>query len=310
MSAFTAQTLDLSRLPAPSLVDADYAARLAARLAHLAQVWAEHRALVPTFREPELTIASSTEVILSEDYAFGDMLLRQAVNDAAGGLRLATASGADLDHLAATYHRTLRATLVPADPVTGAAAVMEGDDALRERAQLAPEGLAAFGLTPGGYLAAVRGAFAPSIKHVVAIHRGAGRVELRVLGRAGDGTVAPATIAAIAAAFRGEDGSQTTDVLTVLPAEIRPVAADLTLVLPKGPDPEAVKVGARSRLAALGASLHRLGAPVFREALASAAHVGPAITVRVNAPAADWPGAPEVAPYLAASAIALDHEVA
>lgn len=305
MTGYTAETLDLSRLPAPSLVDATYATILQARLDHLAALWATRQAIDPTLRDIELLIKSSTEVLLTEEYATGDMLLRQAINDAANALRLAKAVGGDLEHLTATYHRTTRKLIAS----TPAGDLYESDDELRSRAQLAPEALAEMGLTPGGYVYKIRTAFADRIKHVFPINRGAGRVELRVLGRDGDGTVPPALIAEIIAAFQIEEGSQTTDVLTILSADVQRVSADVTLFLPPGPDPDAVKAQAAANLAALGTALHRINAPVYREALSTAAHVGSAITVRVNAPSTDLLRAPEVAPYLASDAITVSHEV-
>lgn len=310
MTAFTAETLDLSRLPAPSIADTDYDARKADLLAKFQALWAAARAMKPDLPPYDVAVVETDPaVILTEEFAYGDVLLRQAINDAANALRLAKSVGGDLDHVAATFHRTQRRIIVPADPVAGTAAVYESDEDLRSRAQLAPEALADMGLTPGGYVYKVRTAFADRIKHVFPINRGAGRVELRVLGRDGDGFVAPALLTEIIDAFRIEEGSQTTDVLTVLSAEVPRMSADVTLFLPSGPDPETAKAQARTNLIALGAALHRINAPFYREAVSAAAHVGPVITVRVNAPALDLLRRPEVAPFLAADAITVRHEI-
>lgn len=310
MTAYSAETLDLSRLPAPTIVEVDFEARRAALLAEFQRLWAIARGLNPSLPDYDVTLLETDPaVILTEEFAFGDIALRQAINDAANTLRLAKAVGPDLAQIAATFHRTQRKILVPANPDAGLPAVEESDDDLRARAQLAPEALSDLGLTPGGYIYKVRTAFADRIKHCYQINRGAGRVELRVLGRAGDGTVGPALLAEIIAAFSGEDGAQTTDVLTVLSADVVPVVADVTLLIPRGPDPTVVIGQARTNLTALGTALHRLNAPYFREALSAAAHTGPVITVRVNAPSTDRLRAPEVAPYLTADAISVTHEI-
>ena len=309
-TSYSAETLDLSRLPAPTLAETDFEARLHDLLARFKAFWTEARALRPDLPAYDVEmLETDPAVILSEEFAYGDIRVRQAINDAANALRLAKAAGGDLDHIAATYHRTTRKLIVPANPQAGIPALYESDDDLRSRAQLAPEALSDMGLTPGGYVYRVRTAFADRIKHVYPINRGAGRVELRVLARTGDGTVGPALLTEIIDAFRAEEGAQTTDVLTILSAEIAHVAAGVTLILPPGPDPTVVKAQARSNLIALGAALHRLNAPFYREALSAAAHVGPTITVRVDAPVLDRLRAPEVAPYLAPESISVSHEV-
>lgn len=311
MTAYTAETLDLSRIGAPNLVPADYDAILRARLAHLAALWKAEQAKDPTLPDIDpLDIKSSVSVILSEAAAFADTLVRQAINDAANSLRLAKAVGPDLEHVTtSSYLPTQRQLLVPADPSRNIAAVYESDDELRARAQLAPEAVAAYGLTPGGYIYKVRTAFADRVKAVTAINRGAGLVELRILGRTGDGSVSPSLLAEVAGAFAGEDASQSTDILTVLAAEIVPWSADVTLVMPRGPDPEMVTAAARANLIALGESLHRLGAGLYREAVASAAHLPLLYTVRVQRPGADSAGRPEAAPYLNPDHITISTEI-
>lgn len=299
MTQYTAESLDLSRLAPVPLVDADYATNLKARLTHFQALWNAARKLDPSL-PPINTLALQTEpaVILAQEYQYADTLLRQLMNEIAADLRLATSQKAALDHLAATYHRTQRKLLVAADPVNGIAAVYESDAELRSRAQLAPEGLATFGLTPGGYIYKVRTAFADRIKSVTAINRGAGLVELRALGRAGDGTVSASLLAEIAGAFAAEDASQSTDILTVLGADVEPWTASLILSLLPGPDPDVVKAAAVEAVQAYGVAQHRLGAGLYGEAVTAAAHVGPVEKVRHAGGFTDRMPRPEAAPYL------------
>ncbi|MBD8556907.1 baseplate J/gp47 family protein [Rhizobium sp. CFBP 8762] len=295
--AFVSDTLDLSRLGAAELVGVNFEATLAARLILLQQFWNAAREKNPDL--PAFNVAmleSDPAIILNEEFAYSETLILQMINDAAKGLRLAQATGANLDHLATTYHRTQRRVIVAATERT--AAQMETDEALRSRAQLAPEALADMGLTPGGYVYRIRTAFAQEIKHAWPIHRGAGRVEVRLLGRSGDGMIGPDLIAEIVAAFSAEDGQQSTDVVTFLPAEIDAQDWTVTLVVPKGPDLSVVRAQAERGLWALADSLHRIHAAVFREAISAAAHVGPVITVRVNAPVTDRPARPETVPHV------------
>ncbi len=302
MTQFSATGLDLSRLATVPLFPVDHASILAARLAHLMLLWEEKRQANPALPVIDTNdIGSATARILTEEYATGEMLLVQMINDAAKALSLAQATGTRLEHLAATYHRTERAILVPATETTPA--IYESDDELRARAQLAPEELADLGLSPGGYIGKVRRAFAAEIKDVRPIRRGGGAIELRVLGRNGDGTVDTAILAEIIRAFQPEGMTQSTDILTVFSAEVEHLAPRLTLLIPRGPDPETVKAASRKQLDAYRAGIHRIGATVFAEALTSAAHVGPAITVRLDAPGVDadrrvFVGRPEAAPYI------------
>lgn len=300
--SFSADTLDLSRLAAPSLVSASYDARKAALLAEFLRLWAIARRVDPSLPDYNTTmLETDPATILAEAFAYGDTSIRRAINDYADTVRLATSSGSDLDHIATTYHRTQRRLLVPA--TAQAAAIYEGDEEYRSRAQLAPEGLAEFGITPGGYVYKIRSAFADRIKSVRAINRGAGLVEIRVLGRDGDGTVPPALLAEIAAAFEGEEQSQGTDILTVLSAIVVPYVARVTVDVPRGPDPDLVTAEARKRVLALGVKLHALSAGLYREAISSAAHVDPVITARVSSPTTDIVAGPEYAPFMVSASV-------
>lgn len=301
----TAETLDLSTLQAAPLVVVDTVAILAARKALFMALWEAARAQDPTLPTIDtLMLEHEPAVIINKECTLAEANILQAMNDSAKKLRLAESFGDHLDHLAVTYHRTSRKELRPA--TDSLPALMEGDEELRDRAQLAPEALADLGLTAGGYVYKVRTAFAERIKHVYPIHRGDGRVELRLLGRDGDGSVSGATLVDVAAAFRIEEGSQSTDVLTVLSAEIVPVIWDVTLVMRRGPDRATVESQAVAGLQALAASLHRIDATHYREAISTAAHVGPVITVRVNSPSEDVIGRPEAAPYVTAITVATE----
>lgn len=293
------ETLDLSLLDPAPLVEVDFEATLAARKALLQSLWDAARQKNPSLPELDtLMLESETGAILNEEFTFVETLILQAINDAGKGLRLAQANGAKLDHLATTYHRTSRK--IVREATSTSPALFEGEEEYRERAQLAPEALANFGLTPGGYVYLIRTAFADRISHVYPINRGNGRVEIRVLAREGDGVVDGNTLAEIARAFSVEDGSQSTDVLSVLSAEVEPTVWDVTLILRRGPDRASVVAQALAGLSALAASLRRINATQYREAIASAAHVGPVVTVRVNSPANDISGRPEAAPFIAA----------
>lgn len=307
MTVYSADALDLSRLPALKLVDADYQRLLAAFKTGFVSRFDAERQIDPNLPVYDVeNLETDPVIVAAREISFRRLLDLQAINDAGRRLTLAHADGEALAHLAATYHRTQRAVIKPATSTT--AAVYESDDELRARAQLAPEALADLGLTAGGYIYFVRTAFASAIKDVRPIRRGAGGIELRLLGREGDGTVADNILADVIRAFQPESMTQSTDILTVFSGEIEHLSASLTLMIPRGPDPAAVIAAATAQLNAYRAQIHRLGATVYAEALANAAHVGSVIAVRVNSPAVDahgrlFAGRPEAAPWIDSVAI-------
>ena len=178
MSAgFTA--IDLSRLPAPAIVEAldaeviiaDIKADLLTRLPDLANV---------------LALESEPVVKLIEAMAYREMLIRARVNDAARAVMLATASGADLDNLAALFgvERLLvaEADLLAIPPV---AAVYETDTALRRRTQLALEGYSVAG-PRGAYMFHALTSH-PQIKNVAVSSPSPGNVLVVLLANTGNG---------------------------------------------------------------------------------------------------------------------------
>ncbi len=115
--------MDLSTLPPPAVVEAlDYEAALAASQAHLAT-------LLPDWDAQAIESDPANKLLQLAQYL--DLLLRARVNDAALANLLATARGADLDHLAARYD-CARLTDEP-------------DARLRQRAQLAYHQVASAG---------------------------------------------------------------------------------------------------------------------------------------------------------------------
>lgn len=72
------------------------------------------------------------------------------MNDAARAIMPAYAVGVDLDNIAALFG-IVRFVITPADPQTGAPAVMESDADFRRRMVLAPEGFSVAG-PEGAYI--------------------------------------------------------------------------------------------------------------------------------------------------------------
>ncbi|MCW5712743.1 baseplate J/gp47 family protein [Shinella sp.] len=250
-------TLDISSLAPPQVVrPLDAEAEIAGFVAALKEA-------LPAWRG---VFEGDSFQKICQVWALRLTLKAQEHNEDAQSMLLAYASSTALDHILTTYHRTPR---LPG----------ESDDEYRARGQLAPEAMADLGITHGGYIFRVRTAFKEAIKDVRPIRRGGGRIELRLLGRNETGAVADAVLAAIIRAFEPEGATQSTDILTVLPAELEERHVTVRLSIPRGPDPAPVRAAARAKLDAFAASLHRINAGLYLDALYAAAHVPPVVTV-------------------------------
>lgn len=138
MSVWT--PIDLAALPDPQVVEQlDFEQILAERKAYAISLWpAAEQAEIAT----RLALESDPLTKLVQENAYRELLWRQRVNEAALATLLAKAKGTDLEQVAANCN-VQRLVVTPAtddDP-----AVMEGDEALRERTQMAFEGLSTAG---------------------------------------------------------------------------------------------------------------------------------------------------------------------
>jgi phage-related baseplate assembly protein len=285
-----ATALDLSQLAAPDVVDRlDYEAIRAALIA-------DFKTRVPDY-DVEM-LESDPAVKLLEVAAYRELIIRALINDKARALLLAAAKHADLDQLG-VYYGVARVVITPATGI--AAAVMEGDEALRRRIQLAPEAFSTAG-PPGAYEFHALSAD-PVIKSVGVYAHGEselrpGEVRIYLLARAGDGTAAPALIEKVTAYLKaGGDKLPATDMVAVLPAQVVSYQVHAVLSLPPGPDPLIVRQKAEAALAAYTASRHIVGAGVPLSGLSRAAFADGVEAVTIITPAADIMGAMGVAPF-------------
>src|SRR5690242_16495595 len=142
MNSFVA--IDLSQLPAPQIVEQiDYEQILAERKAYAISLWpADEQAEIAA----RLNMESEPLTKLLEENAYREMVWRQRVNEASVANMLALAKGTDLENLAANYN-VKRLVIQAANPsaVPPIPRLMESDDSLRERAQMAWEGLSTAG---------------------------------------------------------------------------------------------------------------------------------------------------------------------
>lgn len=250
--------LDLSRLEPAPIASTAYDGILQARLTSLKGRF--EAAGIPWNVD---RVKFNPGVIVQQEDAYREMLVRQEINDAAASLRLATAVGPALDHLGQTYHRTARREIAPG--------VLENDASYRAHAQASAEARPLYGLVPGGYAWRVAQRFAADVKDVVSLRAGPGLIDLMLLGHAHDGTVPAGTVARVQAAFDGEAHHQSTDTVTVKGAEIRAFAVDLLIRHRPGLLAGALVEAATRGLTALRDARHAIGRALTRSAIETAA---------------------------------------
>lgn len=263
--------IDLSRLPAPNVVEPlDYESILAERKAALVSAFPEEEQEVIAAR---LALESDPLAKLLQENAYRELVWRQRVNEAALATLLAFAEGDDLEQVAARFN-VERLVIIPADntAVPPVAAVMEGDDSLRERAQMAMEGLSVAG-PRNAYIFHARSADGRAAD-AWADSPNPAEVVVTVQSALGNGTASPELLAIVDAYLSDEDRRPVADRLTVQSATVLPYQVEAVLHLNTvGPEVEPIRAAAEARLAALVTQRRRLGLEVNRSALDAALHI-------------------------------------
>lgn len=269
MNSFAA--IDLSQLPPPHIVEQiDFELILAERKAYMISLWpAEEQAEIAA----RLDMESEPLTKLLQENAYRETIWRQRVNEASLANLLATARGTDLEQLAGNYNvkklviQEGNASAVPPVP-----RLMESDDSLRERAQMAWEGLSTAG-PRNSYIFHARAAdgrvadaTAESPSPAVAV--------VTVQSLLGDGTASADLLALVNTYLSDEDRRPVADRLLVQGAQILnyQVKAQLFL-LSSGPESEPILAAAEQRLLAYVHQRRRLGMEVSESALHAALHV-------------------------------------
>jgi phage-related baseplate assembly protein len=157
---------------------------------------------------------------------------------------------------------------LPADPATGAAAVPERDDALRQRIVLAPEGFS----VAGPELAYVKHAkdARGDILDASASSPAPGEVLVTILSAIGDGTASAEQLDAVRDVVTDDAIRPLGDLVTVASAQILPFTIRARLTTFAGPDPSLLIDQARGNVAAYLAASHRLGRDITLTAIIAA----------------------------------------
>lgn len=288
----TTTPIDLSRLPAPDVVEViDYETLLTQRKAYFVSLY-------PVDQQAEVTatlaIESEPVTMLLQESCYREVLLRQRVNDAARAVMLAYAAGNDLDQLGALFG-VARLTITPADPENDIDAVMESDTDYRKRIQLAPQGFSVAG-PAGAYRSHALGADG-RVLDALATSPAPCEVLVTILSREGDGTADASLCDAVAAALTDDDVRPLTDEVTVASAEIVTYNVHAKIYTFPGPDSSIVLTEAGARLDAYIAETHRIGREVTMSGLYAALHVDGAERVELLEPLANVTATQTQAPY-------------
>lgn len=251
--------VDLSRLPFPAVIEA-----------------LNFEDIVTGLKSDLIAIAPETQPVLQDDsevlvklihvFAYRELNLRQRINDAAKAMTLPYATGSDLDVVAAPFATRMKIT--PNNPVTGAPAVMESDDSLRERAMMGPEGFSVAG-PAGAYVKFAREA-SPLVLDASCISPQAGDVLVTVLSRQNNGTADQPLLDRVMAVVSDDNVRPLTDNVIVRSAEVLTFGIRARIKTFAGPDSDVVMAEARRRLDDYLARSFRLGRDITRSALIAA----------------------------------------
>lgn len=277
-------TIDLSLLPAPTVVDSlDYESLLANRKATLISLYPEEQreAIART-----LTLESEPIVKLLQESAYRELILRQRVNEAAQAVMLGYAGGRDLDQLGANFQVLRLVVQQPDDTVIPPIpAIMESDSDFRVRIQQAFEGLSVAG-SSGSYEYHGRSADG-RVADVSATSPSPANVLISVLSREGDGTASAELIAIVDKALNDEDVRPVADRVSVRSATIVNYSIEATLYLYPGPEAEPIRRAAEAKLKSYISTQHRLGRDIRLSAIYAALHAEGVQRVELKSPSAD-----------------------
>lgn len=239
--------IDLSMLPPPSIIEElDFETLLAARRADLVERYPAAADVIVLESEPLNK--------LLEESAYRELILRQRINEAARGVMLAFAGGADLQHLAALFG---------VQQQDG-----EADDALRLRTQQSLYRLSVAG--PAEAYASHARAAAPYIKDIAVTNPTPGTVLLTLLSATGNGAASSDQIAAVNAALSADTVRPICDTVLVQSAAIIDYSVEAVLETLGGPSAEAVRAAAQAAAERYARDAHQIGNAVTRSGLYAA----------------------------------------
>lgn len=277
-------TIDLSQLPAPSVVESfDFETLLEERKAAFIALYpaSEQAAIAET-----LNFESEPIVKLLQENAYRELVWRQRVNEAARAVMLAFANDEDLDQLVANFE-VERLTISPGDPnaTPPVPPTYENNTSLRLRAQRAWEGLSVAG-PRGAYKFHALSADG-RVADAAAISPSPAVAVVTVLSTEGSGEASQALLDIVTKALSAEDIRPVGDRLTVQSAEIIDYLIAATLYLYPGPEQEPILEAAQASLNRYISAQRRIGRDIRISAIHAALHVEGVQRVELSEPPAD-----------------------
>lgn len=271
-------TIDLTALPAPAVLEAlDFEETYQAELATYRQLMEDDG------QEWSAPLESDPVTKLLELGSYRRLLNRARVNDASKALLLAYAKGTDLDQLAANVN--LKRLVIQAEDLAAVPpvpAVMEEDDALRERVQLVYEGLTTAG-PRNSYVLHARNA-SGLVADATAESPSPAVVVVTVLSLDGNGAAPADLLATVAAQLNDDDVRPVADRVTVQSAQILPYKVEAKVyMVSNGPENEAILATCRERLQAWINPRRRLGVEVARSGVDAQLHINGVSRVELTA---------------------------
>lgn len=264
------ELVDLSKLPAPDVLEElNYETLLEERKAQFIARYPESE---QAQWQARLQLESEPIVKLLEENCYLQLLERQRINSAAKATMLAYATGNDLDVIAANVNvsrQVVKAedrSVIPAIP-----AVMEDDNSLRLRTQLAFEGMSVAG-PRSAYVFHALSAH-PLVADVSVVSPEPAQVLVTILSREGQGSAKEEILNAVRAKLNDENIRPIGDRVTVQSAVIQPYQIHAKLHLYRGPEYEPIKAAALKQLTAYAEEKRRLGRDISLSGIYAALHL-------------------------------------
>lgn len=241
-SRLTSVALDLSRLPAPDVIET--LSYEALRLAYIATFVPLIEAATGVDYDVD-NLRTDPAIVIGEAVSYLRLLDRGRVNDAAKAVLLPFATAADLDNLASFFG---------VDRAPG-----EDDASFRFRVGAAPDAYSTAG-TIGSYIFHAKTASPLLVKDVGARSPTEGAVLVSILSKEpGNGAASYDLLQTVRARLNRPDIKPLTVALTVQSASIIPIDVTLTLLIPSGPDPTIIRTNAEKAVRAYAEERHAVG---------------------------------------------------
>jgi len=288
-------SVDFSQLIQPDIIEEiDFEALYTERKEALIQLWPSEEQ--PSIRQT-LTRESEPLVKLLQENCYREMILRNRINQAARALLLAYATKNDLDQLGANFN-VKRLVVSPADNSTTppTEAVMESDDAFRERIQLAFDTLSVAG-PEAAYKKFARDADG-RVGDVSVVSPQPAYVTLTILQADSlTGAASPELVQIVTNVVTAEDVRPIGDRVTVQSASIVNYAINAKLYIGKDPEAATLLQQAIANVTAYATKQKRLGRSIRMSAIYAALHIDGVNRVELISPTADVVLTPAQASY-------------